>query len=777
MLNWIASRFRPSTSVGVRSSQGKYLYRLIWWGCISVCIPVILAGAVYYQLSMNRVKEQITSEGQSSLLLMRDRSEHMLQGIEQESLKLSVDPILSKVSPRQDSGNSMIWHTDFLDKIALVKNSNSFIDEIYFYSSSENTVLSNRYGVIAKDEYRYREDIDRIIADGEISKWAYMPSAQKDGYITFARVIPNTGAEGAKGVLAFEIDTSSFSKFMEADSYILPLEQHLVIINYRKLSLRQDSGQEIINQLASLPGLDTILKAEQNADSFIGKGVNGASAQYLYSKNVFGRIYVTVVSEEVMAGQLNWIRGVTLLVLFFFILFGVILTYFNSKRAYNPIEQLMKHSKALRVGRVQSKENEFEYIKECLDFLDNESEKLDQVMTKIQPTLIERCLQQLLLGEYIRREPLLRDCEAFGISVNSTNVVLIVDADNITKDKRFRPEEKGIIAFVISNVMGELLQENESVQGYVIPYQGKGAALLQFQQDTDQATMLKMTMRYAHSVCTSLKHHLSMDVFVGVGRFYSHIDDVPVSYKEAEIAMQYRIFKDTVPVLFIEDLELTKKQSAFHYPKISERAILESLERGEYDAAAQYLSEFVESLSISPSYSFIYQSYYMLLFSIVDNLEKQGVNLLDILEHNLFGQLQAKQTYKEIYHWFVEVVFPLYQWLADNYRSESGLSAVKKVCKYIKENCSKDVSLVQCADLVGMSPSYLSRLFKKETGINFLEYVVECKMTEATRLLSETNQSISEVAEAVGYSERNLNRIFQRYTKMTPGTFRTKQRS
>jgi two-component system, response regulator YesN len=61
-------------------------------------------------------------------------------------------------------------------------------------------------------------------------------------------------------------------------------------------------------------------------------------------------------------------------------------------------------------------------------------------------------------------------------------------------------------------------------------------------------------------------------------------------------------------------------------------------------------------------------------------------------------------------------------------------------------------------------------------GINFLDFVVECKVEEVKRLLLETDQSISEIAGIIGYSERNLTRIFQRKVQMTPSMFRSAYR-
>ncbi|TVY11034.1 helix-turn-helix domain-containing protein [Paenibacillus cremeus] len=790
MVNWMRTRLRH---LGAKPAQGgKYLYRLIWLGCISVCIPIILACAVYYQFSMNRVNQEIINQSQASLVSMKDRAERILQGIEQQSLQLAIDPIVSDFFTKGPMDNTLVWHQQLLDRIALLKNSNGFIDEIYFYNTAEDLVLSNRYGAIAKESYKYKNDIDRLLANVQLSQWAYMPISQKDGFITFARMLPVVSGGKPQGILAFEIEMSAVSNFLQTDTLILPTAglvtksnvsdqssqgQDLLITNYQKLfDTKTSERAELSSMLLSLPAIQQIRASDKGTDNFYAQGLDGEKAHFLYMKNVFGRTYITVISEQQITNQLNWIRGMTLLILFFFIVLGVLLTYFNTKRAYNPIEQLINHSKGLNVGRIPSKENEFDYIKACLDFLNQETEKLGSYMEKIEPTLREKCLQQLLGGDYVRQEALVEDCEAYGIPVRATYVVLVAEAENITKDTRFLPEEKGVIAFVIANVMQEMLQMDSALRGYVMPYQGRGVVLMHFAQGKEQSALLQQTLKYAQSVCASLKNVLKIDVSVGIGRYYAHVADVPVSYKEADTALQYRMYKETDHVLFIEDLEHTKKPLPLRYPKQLEQSILNTLEAGEMESAARYLSEFADVLRESESYVFIYQSYHMLLSSIITSLEKQGGSLLDILEHNVFGQLKNKTTSKDIYDWFVETLFPLYQWLTESGRTASSQSVIQLICKHIKENSTSDVSLVQCADMVGMSASYLSRLFKKETGMNFLDYVVECKLEEAKKLLTETDQSVSEIATAIGYSERNLNRIFQRLTQTSPSVFRSKHR-
>lgn len=87
MANW-KKLFLKNSGIERLTNPKKYLYKLIWLGCISVCIPVILASMLYYQLSINRMEKYIQTESDSSLTIMKDRAERVLQEIEQDSLTI-----------------------------------------------------------------------------------------------------------------------------------------------------------------------------------------------------------------------------------------------------------------------------------------------------------------------------------------------------------------------------------------------------------------------------------------------------------------------------------------------------------------------------------------------------------------------------------------------------------------------------------------------------------------------------------------------------------------
>lgn len=99
-------------------------------------------------------------------------------------------------------------------------------------------------------------------------------------------------------------------------------------------------------------------------------------------------------------------------------------------------------------------------------------------------------------------------------------------------------------------------------------------------------------------------------------------------------------------------------------------------------------------------------------------------------------------------------------------------SAVAKTLEYIRNNYGGQVSLEQAADLVGLSPNRLSRLFVTETGHGFSDCLIEYRIEKAKTLLRASGASIKRVSLECGYPDSNyFSRLFKKMTGRTPSAF------
>lgn len=99
--------------------------------------------------------------------------------------------------------------------------------------------------------------------------------------------------------------------------------------------------------------------------------------------------------------------------------------------------------------------------------------------------------------------------------------------------------------------------------------------------------------------------------------------------------------------------------------------------------------------------------------------------------------------------------------------------AIRIVLARISEHLSERWTLRRAASLVGHNPSYLCWLFRRETGMNFREWVEACRIERSERLLVETRKLIGDIAFEVGYSDSTFERAFKRRNGVSPQKFRS----
>jgi two-component system response regulator YesN len=117
---------------------------------------------------------------------------------------------------------------------------------------------------------------------------------------------------------------------------------------------------------------------------------------------------------------------------------------------------------------------------------------------------------------------------------------------------------------------------------------------------------------------------------------------------------------------------------------------------------------------------------------------------------------------------------PPYERLSLRYYEEIATDAhMRKCTDYIAEHYTEDLSMKQMAIQMNLSAPYFSRLFKKETGRSFVEYVTFVRLQRAVWLLRHTNQTIEQIAEDLGFNTPNyFSGTFKKYAGLTPSEYR-----
>jgi two-component system response regulator YesN len=103
--------------------------------------------------------------------------------------------------------------------------------------------------------------------------------------------------------------------------------------------------------------------------------------------------------------------------------------------------------------------------------------------------------------------------------------------------------------------------------------------------------------------------------------------------------------------------------------------------------------------------------------------------------------------------------------------------AIRKAISYINDNYANRIALQEVAHYTCLSPNYLSQLFKQETGKSFLEYLTQCRVVAAKKLLVQSNLTISEIAFKLGYDMPSyFSEVFKKSEGLTPSQYRKGRR-
>ncbi|MGO4497180.1 response regulator [Paenibacillus sp. 2RAB27] len=164
-----------------------------------------------------------------------------------------------------------------------------------------------------------------------------------------------------------------------------------------------------------------------------------------------------------------------------------------------------------------------------------------------------------------------------------------------------------------------------------------------------------------------------------------------------------------------------------------------------------------------------YQSFLqMLLYSLQQNGLKADQIFTDHLSPD--RALTVTKSINDLQNWVMEVLDITFLQMQDEGGNESFVDRIKQ---YITSHIDQPLSRQYIADYIGLSPDYLVKLFKKETGISISDYIVQERIHIAKELLAHSDLPVSSIAQAVGYSNfAYFSTTFKKEMTMTPQDYR-----
>jgi two-component system, response regulator YesN len=139
---------------------------------------------------------------------------------------------------------------------------------------------------------------------------------------------------------------------------------------------------------------------------------------------------------------------------------------------------------------------------------------------------------------------------------------------------------------------------------------------------------------------------------------------------------------------------------------------------------------------------------------------------------SLYKEISELDSLDELRDWMIEYILKVIEAMRHN-REASYRKEVVEAIRYVSLHLDQKIGLEEIASYLHLNSSYFSRLFKRETGETFIEYITRVKMDRAKELLDGTSHSIGKICEMLGYDNQSyFIKTFKALAGMTPLEYR-----
>ncbi|MBD0383529.1 helix-turn-helix domain-containing protein [Paenibacillus sedimenti] len=745
-----------------------------------VLVIVLLLCSIFYMYVPRDYNEEIRTKNQ---MVLENAANYIETAVFQRVEKIYLDLSLGKSAnidlytknTLQGNYSRIIDIQDLLKNE--VANNSDLVYAVHLFYTKQNVMISSVYGLNyyddrSKDAFLAMDWIDRMRSNEKSFLWMETRRVPQDIYtsmsgnnsmnplITYAHSYPfNSTGENSELMIAIDIKEAAVSHIIQ-DIMPSDYKNTFIIGKDGKIISAADKGilgRRTINHSY----INTILSSNAAAESF---NDTIEHIPYVVSHHKFltneWKIYNITPSNNYYQKSI-FLQKIVLLICLLAIIVGIVLSGIFTIASYNPLKRLMGKIKGVFDHTAENGLNEYTLIDTAIHKLTNKVSSLEETLQTNHPVIKHNVVLNMLNNSYSPEE-LVEQLQSLHVSMKYSHFCcMVIDPAS----KGFKELNSKSIQYVLYRLINQL-EASSFHESHIIAEELPDKKIVVIVCTNNPEDWLIETL--SGFILSKAKNSFGLDFKISLGHWVHECIDVHKSYAEALILIKYSYFMPEISM--IKDVNLLNRETSNH--EIPQSVLLkfkEKLQARSLVGVVEAIDHLIEHMK-EGVYAADYCHYILLnTVSVYSDYLKSVRYTSDGMD--LFKQYTSIYSINGFREWFVHSITEFLSHM-DKRSEDRNMETIEAVKSYISSHLSEELSLDTVAGKVFISPKYLSKIFKEETGINYTDYVTKKRMERALELMAQSSMTIEQIANTVGYgTAAYFIKKFKEINGCTPKTY------
>lgn len=746
------SHFFISCSSNIRA--GRFLRNLFISYFIIIVISISAMGILSYNLEKRRIVD-LTIESNNELLnhYKNTIDDLILGNLDKLSLYVlqSVinDPEISYYfsNSYEDKYTEL---TNVMDYLNRQKSTNPILSSISIYYSANDLLVTTEGITFTGSNAVAKDYIRELINSNSSSFWRInkekdrrYPDNGETGYIYLLRKVAFISSlSGSTGGIAITVNEDVLHNIIKGSA---PVDfGEIFIIDENGMIISHTQKDHLFLNVSEISYGNELLKQSDKSGYFIADSNGIRSMVSFVSSGINNWRYVTVKPIAKFSEGLQVLGKLIQIIGLVTFIFSLLASIVSTKHFYTLLKRLGDLCRNIvNVHPANKPKDEYDLIGSTLGAVSVKLKENEEQLEKNMPIIKHHFIYNLIYTRYENKDEIVEKMKFLNIQFPYDSF-MVITMKLVKIPQHIDYEIYELIKIQIMNEVEGAFSVNKNC--ICTEVNNRIAAIINFNIKVND--MKECITRFSHY----LREEMQIDLYFAVSSTCDSITDVHKLFIESESCMNYSYLYPERYIFAIDEIHKWEIKTP-EYGKNLLNNLCNSLKEQDKKLTLNYIHSLFNDIC-NEHYSYNYSMKLLTKFStfIESMTDILRIDKSEIAEGDFITQFNKASNIDELEKWFISMINRIFE-IVDSRKSEKVSGLVAEVKEYISENIMNcDLSLNSAADAKCISSTYLSRIFKDETGMNFVDYLMDAKLAAAERMVIESNLKIEDISSLIGYS-------------------------